>query len=76
MVRTIIITGVEYEKTSVQDVHVIRSTPSMIINGRMIIGTLPYEQFQAIFQDLVDKYEGRTHFIEQWIPPKARKIKQ
>ncbi len=76
MVRTIINTGVEYEKTSVQDAHGIRSTPTMIINGRMIIGTLPYEQFQAIFQDLVDKYEGRIRFIEQWIPPKARKVKQ
>jgi hypothetical protein len=76
MVRTIINTGVEYEKTSVQDAHGIRSTPTMIINGRMIIGTLPYEQFQAIFQDFVDKYEGRTRFIEQWILPKARKVKQ
>jgi len=76
MVRTIINTGVEYEKTSVQDAHGIRSTPTMIINGRMIIGTLPCEQFQAIFQDLVYKYEGRTRFIEQWIPPKARKVKQ
>jgi len=76
MVRTIIDTGVEYEKTSDQYAHGIRSTPTMIINGRMIIGTLPYEQLQAIFQDLVDEYEGRTRFIEQWVPPKARKVKK
>jgi hypothetical protein len=48
----------------------------MIINGRMIIGTLPYEQLQAIFQDIVDEYEGRTRFIEQWVPPKARKVER
>jgi protein-disulfide isomerase len=76
MVRTVIDTGVEYEKTSDQYAHGIRSTPTMIINGRMIIGTLPYEQLQAIFQDLVDEYEGRTRFIEQWVPPKARKVKK
>jgi len=75
MVQTIINTGVEYEKTSVQFAHGIRSTPTMIINGRMIISAFPFEQLQAIFQDLVDKYKGRTRFVEQWIPPKARKVK-
>jgi hypothetical protein len=48
----------------------------MIINGRMIIGTLPYEHMRAIFQDLVDEFEGETRFIENWVPPKARKIKR
>jgi len=74
MVQTIINTGKEYEKTSDRYTHGIRSTPTMIINGRMIIGTLPYMQMQAIFQDLVDEYEGRKRFIEHWVPPKARKI--
>lgn len=76
MVRAIINTGMEYEKTSDQYAHGIRSTPTMIINGRMIIGTLPYEQLHAIFQDLVDEYEGRSRFIEKWVPPKARKVKK
>ncbi len=74
IVQTIINTGKEYEKTSDRYAHGVRSTPTMIINGRMIIGTLPYEQMQAIFQDLVDEFEGRTRFIEHWVPPKARKI--
>jgi uncharacterized membrane protein/protein-disulfide isomerase len=76
MVRTILSTGMEYEKTSDRYDHGIRSTPTMIINGRMIIGTLPYEHLRAIFQDLVDEYEGRSRFIEQWVPPKARKVKK
>jgi hypothetical protein len=76
MVQTIISTGTEYEKTSDLYAHGIRSTPTMIINGRMIIGTLPYQQMRAIFQDLVDEYEGRKEFIEHWVPPKARKIKR
>lgn len=74
IVQTIINTGTEYEKTSDRYAHGIRSTPTMIINGRMIIGTLPYEQMRAIFQDLVDEFEGRNRFIEHWVSPKARKI--
>jgi hypothetical protein len=66
----------EYEKTSDQFSYGIRSTPTMILNGRMIIGTLPLEQMRAIFQDLVDQYEGRSGFLEQWVPPKARKVKK
>jgi uncharacterized membrane protein/protein-disulfide isomerase len=76
MVRSIADTGMEYERTSDKFTYGIRSTPTMIINGRMIIGTLPYEQMRAIFQDLVDEYEGRTRFMEQWVPPKARKVKR
>jgi uncharacterized membrane protein/protein-disulfide isomerase len=75
IVKSIIDTGMEYEKTSDRFSYGIRSTPTMIINGRMIIGTLPYEQMRAIFQDLVDEYEGRSRFIEQWVPPKNRKVK-
>jgi hypothetical protein len=76
LVRAIINTGTEYQKTSDRFAYGIRSTPTMIINGRMIIGTLPYQQMRAIFQDLVDEYEGRNQFIEHWVPPKARKIKR
>ena len=76
IVESIANTGMEYEKTSDEFTYGIRSTPTMIINGRMIIGTLPYEHMRAIFQDLVDEYEGRSRFIEQWVPRKARKIKR
>ena len=76
IVRSIASTGMEYDRTSDKFTYGIRSTPTMIINGRMIIGTLPYEHMRAIFQDLVDEYEGQTEFIEQWVPPKGRKVKK
>ena len=76
IVKSIADTGMEYERTSDRFTYGIRSTPTMIINGRMIIGTLPYEQMRAIFQDLVDEHEGRSRFIKQWVPPKARKVKR
>ncbi len=76
MVRTIINTGREYAKTSDRYAHGIRSTPTMIINGRMVIGTLPLMQMRAIFQALVDEREGGKRFLENWVPPKARKIRR
>ncbi len=76
IVQSIIYTGAEYAQTSERYAAGIRSTPTMIINGRMVIGTLPYEHMRAIFQDLVDAYQGREEFIEHWVPPKARKIKR
>ena len=76
IVSSIANTGMEYQRTSDEFTYGIRSTPTMIINGRMIIGTLPYEHMWAIFQDLVDEYEGRSQFIEQWVPLKARKIER
>lgn len=67
-VHRLIRTGAEYEKTSEEYAHGIRSTPTMIINNRMIIGTLPYEQLRAIFQALVDEAErGGSTFIENWV---------
>ena len=60
-------TGAEYEQTSDQYAHGIRSTPTMIINNRMVIGTFPYEQLKAIFQALVDEAEGNTRFMEGWV---------
>jgi protein-disulfide isomerase len=75
LVKKIIDTGAEYEKTSDKFSHGIRSTPTMIINNRMIIGTLPYQHLKAIFQALVDEREsGGRKFIENWMPPvKKRK---
>ncbi len=62
-----IATGAEYEKTSDEYAHGIRSTPTMIINNRMVIGTFPYEQLRAIFQALVDEAAGDTRFMESWV---------
>jgi uncharacterized membrane protein/protein-disulfide isomerase len=61
-----IATGAEYDKTSDQYAHGIRSTPTMIINNRMVIGTFPYEQLRAIFQALVDEAETGGQFMESW----------
>ncbi len=70
LVHRIMNTGAEYQKTSEQFAHGIRSTPTMIINNRMIIGTYPYEQLRAIFQAIVDEQErGEASFIENWIEP-------
>ncbi|MCK5448143.1 MAG: thioredoxin domain-containing protein [Gemmatimonadetes bacterium] len=62
-----IATGAEYRKTSDEYAHGIRSTPTMIINNRMVIGTFPYEQLRAIFQALVDEAAGDTRFMEGWV---------
>jgi len=65
----IIATGAEYEKTSDKYLHGIRSTPTMIINNRMVIGTLPYAHLKAIFQSLLDESAapGEQRFIENWV---------
>jgi len=74
LVKRIIDTGAEYEKTSDKFSHGIRSTPTMIINNRMIIGTLPYEHLKAIFQALVEEHEGGPKkFIENWVAPARKK---
>ncbi|NNE35717.1 MAG: thioredoxin domain-containing protein [Rhodothermales bacterium] len=66
LVQRMIQTGREYGQTSADYAYGIRSTPTMIVNGRMIIGTLPYEQLRSIFQALVDEAEGNPRFIEAW----------
>jgi protein-disulfide isomerase/uncharacterized membrane protein len=67
-VHALIRTGAEYEKTSAQYAHGIRSTPTLIINGRMIIGTLPYAQLRAILQAALDEETGRgRNFLENWV---------
>jgi protein-disulfide isomerase len=72
LVYRIIQTGKEYEKTSEQFPYGIRSTPTMILNNRMVIGTLPYGQFKAIFQALVAQRDRGTkrNFMENWVPTK------
>jgi protein-disulfide isomerase/uncharacterized membrane protein len=72
LVQRIINTGTEYEKTSEKYAHGIRSTPTLIVNNRMIIGTLPYAQLRAIFQALVEEREkaGGKRFLENWVPTK------
>jgi len=69
LVQRIINTGAEYEKTSDQYAHGIRSTPTMIINNRMVIGTLPYAHLKAIFESLLAGGEksGDRRFIENWV---------
>ena len=67
LVRSLIETGAEYEKTSDMYSHGIRSTPTMILNNRMVIGTFPVEQLRAIFQALVDEHEGGDKLMENWV---------
>lgn len=68
LVRRMIETGREYRRTHEKYAHGIRSTPTMIVNKRMIIGTLPYEQLHAIFQALVDEQEtDDPRFMESWV---------
>ncbi len=86
LVQQIINTGAEYEKTAEQFAHGIRSTPTMIINNRMVIGTLPYPHLKAIFESLLsegDQPGGEGRFMENWVdlrpkkksnrPPRAKK---
>lgn len=66
LVHRIIQTGTEYERTSEQYPYGIRSTPTLILNHRMIIGTFSYAQLRAIFQRLVDEQQGSPRFMENW----------
>jgi len=66
LVQTLIQTGKEYEKTSDRFSYGIRSTPTMILNGRMVIGTLPYEQLKAIVEAIIRHAQGEDRFMEAW----------
>jgi protein-disulfide isomerase len=70
IVNDIINTGREYKPTSDRYKFGIRSTPTMIINERMVIGTLPKVQLRAIFKAILDKEkkgkDERSGFIEDW----------
>jgi len=76
LVDRLIRTGAEYAKTSEEYEHGIRSTPTMIINNRMVIGTLPYEQLRAIFEAIIAKHEGTDQFIENWEPTRPKTPKK
>jgi uncharacterized membrane protein/protein-disulfide isomerase len=69
LVHRLIDTGREYEKTSDEFAPGIRSTPTMIINNRLVIGTMPYELLRAIFQALVYEHERPEgeKFLEDWV---------
>ncbi len=76
LVQQIINTGTEYEKTSEQFAHGIRSTPTMIINNRMVIGTLPYPHLKAIFESLISEGGqpgGKGRFMENWVDLRPKK---
>ena len=77
LVQRIINTGAEYEKTSDKFAHGIRSTPTLIVNNRMIIGTLPYGQLRAIFESLVAEgaKTGDRRFLENWVEFQPKKKK-
>ncbi|MGD0484774.1 MAG: hypothetical protein ABSB58_09000, partial [Gemmatimonadales bacterium] len=69
LARRLMETGKEYERTSEKYAYGIRSTPTMIINNRMVIGTLPTAHLRAIFQALVEQREGQAgqRFLENWV---------
>jgi uncharacterized membrane protein/protein-disulfide isomerase len=77
LVHRIMNTGSEYDKTSDQFAHGIRSTPTIIVNNRMIIGTLPYGQMKAIFEALLEEsgQKGDKRFLENWVEFKPAKKK-
>lgn len=63
-------TGREYERNDPRYPYGIRSTPTVIINNRLVIGTLPTAQLRAIFQALVDQRAGAAgggRFLENWV---------
>jgi protein-disulfide isomerase len=70
IVHDIINTGKEYKPTSDRYRYGIRSTPTMILNERMVIGTLPKVQLRAIFKAILDKEkkgkDEAPRFIEDW----------
>ncbi len=70
LVHQIINTGMDYEKTSAEFAFGIRSTPTMILNNKMLIGTFSDEDMRAIFQALIEEHEkgGRQKFLENWEP--------
>jgi len=68
IVQRLIETGREYERTSEEYAYGIRSTPTMIINNRLVIGTFPDAQMRALLQALIDEAEGGERgFLENWV---------
>jgi predicted DsbA family dithiol-disulfide isomerase len=78
LVHRIIRTGAEYEKTSDRWAHGIRSTPTLIINNRMVIGTFPYSHLRAIFKAIISRAgqveeKRKKNFMEYWVPTSGLK---
>jgi uncharacterized membrane protein/protein-disulfide isomerase len=74
LIHRIIRTGTEYEKNSDKWAHGIRSTPTMIINNRLVIGTFPYSHLRAIFRAIADgaippSESKDKKFMEHWVSP-------
>jgi protein-disulfide isomerase len=75
LVKRIINTATEYEKSSDKYAYGIRSAPTLIVNNRMIIGTLPFGQLKAIFESLLSESEkgGNRRFLENWVELQPKK---
>jgi len=66
IVEELMQTGAEYPPTSDLYPYGIRSVPTVILNERMIIGSLTYDQFRVICQAIVDRQTNDRRFIESW----------
>ena len=66
IVQEMIQTGAQYPPTSNEYPYGIRSVPTVILNERMIIGSLTYDQFRLICQAIIDKQTDKRQFIESW----------
>ena len=66
VVEELIQTGAQYPPTSTEYPYGIRSVPTVILNERMIIGSLTYDQFRLICQAIIDKQTDKRQFIESW----------
>jgi len=78
LVQRIISTGAEYDKTSDKFAYGLRSTPTLIVNNRMIIGTLPYAHLRAIFESLLSEggpAASGKKFMENWVDLQAPRKK-
>jgi hypothetical protein len=73
LLRLLILTGKEYPKNHERWEYGIRSTPTMIVNNRLLIGTFPDDHLRALFRallagdNLLDA-SGEEGFIENWVP--------
>ncbi len=77
-VRRIIETGKEYPKNHERWEYGIRSTPTMIVNNRLLIGTFPDDHLRALFRallagDALLEDPDREGFLENWVPRNARR---
>jgi predicted DsbA family dithiol-disulfide isomerase len=67
IVEASVATGAEYERTSEQFEAGIRSTPTLLVNGRLVIGTFPDDLLRAMFDAAIaEDRSDSTRFIEAW----------